>query len=83
MPVCGDLGTHAFHPYHLWDGDGMIHALAFDDDGWLVFYLHERDGSASEFVVLDARDVAAEPVARIPMPRRVPLGFHGNWMTPE
>jgi carotenoid cleavage dioxygenase len=54
-----------------------------EDDGWLVFYLHERDGSASEFVVLDARDVTAEPVARIPMPRRVPLGFHGNWMTPE
>jgi len=51
--------------------------------GWVVAYAHARDGSSSEFLVIDAHDVAAGPIARIPMPRRVPLGFHGNWMTPE
>ena len=50
-----------------------------EDDGWLVNWVYELDGSASEFVVLDARNVADGPIARIPMPRRVPFGFHGNW----
>jgi carotenoid cleavage dioxygenase len=51
-----------------------------EDDGFLVTWVHERDGSASELVVLDAHSIQAEPVLRIQMPRRVPLGFHGNWM---
>ncbi|MBW2230335.1 MAG: carotenoid oxygenase family protein [Deltaproteobacteria bacterium] len=53
-----------------------------EDDGWIVTWVHERDGSASEFVVLDAKSIQAEPVLRVKMPRRVPLGFHGNWITP-
>ena len=51
--------------------------------GWIVGYVHAADGSSSEFLVTDARDVAAGPIARIALPRRVPFGFHGNWMTPE
>ena len=51
--------------------------------GWIVGYVHAADGSSSEFLVTDARDVSAGPIARIPLPRRVPFGFHGNWMTPE
>ena len=31
-------------------------------------------------LVLDARDVAAEPVAKVKLPRRVPFGFHGSWL---
>jgi carotenoid cleavage dioxygenase len=34
----------------------------------------------TDLVIVDARDVAADPVACVRMPRRVPLGFHGNWM---
>jgi len=30
--------------------------------------------------VLDARDITDGPVARVKLPRRVPFGFHGNWM---
>jgi len=33
--------------------------------------------------VIDARDVAAGPVARVKMPRRVPFGFHGNWFAAD
>ena len=33
----------------------------------------------SDFVVLDAQDVAAGPIATARAPRRVPFGFHGNW----
>jgi len=31
-------------------------------------------------VVLDATDVRRAPVATVHLPRRVPFGFHGNWM---
>jgi carotenoid cleavage dioxygenase-like enzyme len=32
---------------------------------------------------LDAGDLAAPPVAAIHLPRRVPAGFHGNWLPDE
>lgn len=49
-------------------------------DGWLLNFVTDLDTEQSELVVLDARDLDGEPVARVRMPRRVPLGFHGNWM---
>ena len=27
-----------------------------------------------------ARDIEAGPVARVRIPRRVPIGFHANWL---
>jgi carotenoid cleavage dioxygenase len=32
-------------------------------------------------VILDASDPTAEPVARVHLPRRVPYGFHGSWIS--
>ncbi|MGL4553642.1 MAG: carotenoid oxygenase family protein [Gemmataceae bacterium] len=51
-----------------------------EDDGWLVAYVHDADAGRSEMVLLDARDLAAEPVARVMLPGRVPFGFHGAWV---
>ena len=51
-----------------------------EDDGWLLNFSTDLSTNTSEFVILDARDLAAGPVARIELPRRVPFGFHGNWM---
>ncbi len=56
-------------------GDGA------EDDGWLVTYTHAQDGSAANFVVLDAQDVARGPVATVAIPQRIPYGFHGNWVS--
>jgi carotenoid cleavage dioxygenase-like enzyme len=50
-----------------------------EDDGWLLTMVTDRTTENSELVVLDARDLAAGPVARVHIPRRVPLGFHANW----
>lgn len=50
-----------------------------EDDGWLVNFVTDLSTRDTEFVVLDARDVAAGPIARVPIPRRIPAGFHGNW----
>ena len=51
-----------------------------ENDGWLVAFTSDLAAGTSEFAVIDARDVAAGPVARVLLPRRVPFGFHGNWM---
>lgn len=51
-----------------------------EDDGWLVAFASDLPAGTSEFVVVDTRDVPGGPVARVKLPRRVPFGFHGNWM---
>jgi carotenoid cleavage oxygenase len=53
---------------------------AGEDEGWLLGYVYDRATDRSELVVLDATDVAADPVARVHLPVRVPAGFHGNWI---
>jgi carotenoid cleavage dioxygenase-like enzyme len=51
-----------------------------EDDGYLLTVVSDLATDASELLVLDARDPAAEPVATITLPRRVPSGIHGNWI---
>ena len=80
-----DAGTSTVHDYgrNAEAGEPVFapdpHGGA-EDDGWLVNFVHDRDTEASELRIVDARDLQAEPVARIHLPRRVPFGFHGNWM---
>ena len=50
-------------------------------DGWLMSYAYDAATDSSEFVILDALDVKAGPIARVPLPQRVPFGFHGNWIS--
>ena len=52
-----------------------------EDDGWLLMFTHAHDASSASFVVLDAQDLARGPVAEVPLPQRVPYGFHGNWVS--
>lgn len=51
-----------------------------EGDGWLMTIAHDRETDRGELVVLDALDPDADPVARVLLPVRVPLGFHGNWI---
>lgn len=56
---------------------------AEEDDGWVMAYAYDATTDRSDVVVLHARDLAAPPVATIHLPRRVPFGFHGNWVPDE
>jgi len=56
------------------------HEGAAEDDGWLMTLVHDAATDRSELVVLPAADPADGPVARVLLPNRVPLGFHGNWV---
>ncbi len=51
-----------------------------EDDGYLLTFAYDGDSDRGELVVVDARDVAAEPVARVKLPARVPYGFHGIFL---
>jgi carotenoid cleavage dioxygenase len=78
----GACETHDFGPgrttgeaVFVPSGDG-----AAEDDGWVMSLVHDASTDRSELVVLPAADPGAEPVARVLLPVRVPVGFHGNWI---
>jgi carotenoid cleavage dioxygenase len=66
----GHVGESVFAP----DPSGTA-----EDDGWLLNIVSDDVTDTSDLVVLDARDVAAGPVATVHLPCRVPFGFHGSW----
>ena len=79
----GTTTEHAFDADTTFDEAEFVPSTApgrAEDDGWLMAIVNTRDGRRSHLVVLDARDVAAEPVAIVHLPRRVPGGFHGSWI---
>ena len=51
-----------------------------EDAGWLVTFVHDLGRQSTEFVVMDAEDLDRGYVASVPLPQRVPFGFHGNWV---
>ncbi len=51
-----------------------------EDDGYLMSYVYDPASDKSELVILDASNMANDPVARIHLPARVPAGFHGSWI---
>lgn len=53
---------------------------ADESNGWYLAYVYDAARDGSDLVILDASDFAGKPVARIQLPRRVPYGFHGNWI---
>ena len=55
-------------------------AKSGEDEGWLMGYVYDRSTDTSDLVILDAHDFGADPVATVKLPRRVPAGFHGNWI---
>jgi carotenoid cleavage dioxygenase len=53
---------------------------ADEGNGWYLGYVYDPARDGSDLVIIDASDFTGKPVARIKLPRRVPYGFHGNWI---
>jgi len=53
---------------------------ADEDDGWVLTQVYHPDTHTTEFVVLDAKNIGAGPVARIKIPHHIPYAFHGSWV---
>lgn len=56
------------------------HPGAPEGDGYLVALVYRAAGDTSELLILNAQDIAGEPDAVLKVPRRVPPGFHGNFI---
>ncbi len=56
---------------------------AGEDEGRIMSYVWDRATDSSSFVVLDASDMSAAPIASVSLPQRVPNGFHGSWFADE
>lgn len=55
-------------------------ALAPEADGWLLTLVYDPAADRSELVVIDTADFTGPPVAVVPLPVRVPHGFHAQWV---
>jgi carotenoid cleavage dioxygenase-like enzyme len=82
-----DLATGAVEEHRFPRGSAVGEAVfapsapgAAEDDGYLMAFVHDPDRGAADLVVLSAQDLAGGPVARVHLPARVPLGFHGSWL---
>ena len=56
------------------------HDGAAEDDGWLLCLTYDGGLDTSALTITHAQDLAAGPVATVHLDRRVPFGFHGNWV---
>jgi carotenoid cleavage dioxygenase-like enzyme len=53
---------------------------AAEGDGWLLSVVYRGREDKSDIAVFDATEIAEGPVGLARLPRRVPFGFHGNWV---
>jgi carotenoid cleavage dioxygenase len=51
-----------------------------EGNGWLMTMVHSATTDSSSLHILNAEDLNGEPQAIVHLPRRVPAGFHGNWI---
>lgn len=80
-----DTNTHRSHalPEHQRCGEPVFvpsEKAEAEDDGYLLCFVYDHNEEKSQLVILDARNIEAEPLARIKLPVRVPYGFHGSWI---
>lgn len=78
-------GKHTTRRFDPGDGAGEPlfvprSASAPEGDGYVIALVYRAATSTSELLILDAQDIAGEPVAVLTLPRRVPAGFHGSFV---
>ncbi|CAA2951669.1 carotenoid cleavage dioxygenase 1 [Olea europaea subsp. europaea] len=56
---------------------------AEEDDGYLIFFVHDENSGKSAVNVIDAKTMSRNPVAVVELPKRVPYGFHAFFVTEE
>ena len=54
-----------------------------EGDGWLLSLVNIMPENRAEFWVLDAKNVRADPLARILLPYRQSFSFHGSFVPTE
>ena len=52
---------------------------AEEGDGFVIAVMNRLRSRTSELVIIDSRDMAAGPVARVKVPFRLRMSLHGSW----
>ncbi|MDV6377441.1 carotenoid oxygenase family protein [Sporosarcina sp. GW1-11] len=85
-----DLFTGGQQRYEFGDnrfGSEPVIALRKDakseDDGYLLTFVTDMNTLSSECIILDAKDLAAGPVAIVSLPARITNGTHACWIEQE
>ena len=82
--ICGRIdypdGMCGGEPYFVPAQEG-VPAPGQEDDGWLLTFVSST--TASSLWIMDAKTMATTPNTVLPLPTRVPYGFHGKWVTQE
>jgi carotenoid cleavage dioxygenase-like enzyme len=73
-------GEATFVPHPAASASNSASNSSEEDAGWLMTFVYDAASNRSDLVILDAQSFTAKPVATIHLPRRVPFGFHGNWI---
>jgi carotenoid cleavage dioxygenase-like enzyme len=83
-----DLETGRRQLYELDGGDATSEPVfvprsadAPEGDGWITAVVYRAAQDRSDLLVFEAQDIARGPIAIAQIPRRVPFGFHGNWVS--
>jgi len=50
-----------------------------EDDGYILTFVYDASRHESDLVILDAADIAAEPIATVALGQHLPPLFHGIW----
>ncbi|GLU19095.1 hypothetical protein SLE2022_353610 [Rubroshorea leprosula] len=59
------------------------HVESDEDDGYVMSFVHDEKTGESKFLVMDAKSPELSVMAVIKLPRRMPYGFHGLFLTKE
>lgn len=54
-----------------------------EDHGYLLSYVYDASSHTSDLWIMEADNVGAGAIAKIKLPVRVPVGFHGVWVPEE
>jgi carotenoid cleavage dioxygenase-like enzyme len=49
-------------------------------DGWILSVVYRSAENRSDVALFEALDISRGPIGLVKLPRRVPFGFHGNWV---
>lgn len=76
----GACTAHDFGAEHA-SGEGVfVPAGKGENEGYVLAYVYDGARDGSSVFILDASSFGSAPLAEIPLPQRVPFGFHGNWL---
>jgi carotenoid cleavage dioxygenase-like enzyme len=72
--VEADCGEHRYPSEALYAADAIA-----PERTWVLSLVYDGNTDTSEVWIFDADRLEDEPICRLGLPEKIPLGFHGTW----